>query len=302
MSITIIGETNIDIMVQRHGADLQGGCTPADIRFYQGGGARNVAHNLCLLCHQVKLMTVFGGDPFAQQLINSCIQIGMDLSLSTTIESEKSPVFLSFNDPTGNMLSALSDITLNEQMNLDWVKAKINEINHSKTVVSDTLLSSEAIAYLIDHLDIPLFLDAVSTKRALRIADALELSKKKSFFALKCNLAEAQALSGLTDPFESVKSLNAKGIQEIYLTMGKEGVIYGAASLIQHFPALPAHVVNVTGSGDAFLAGIIHAHTQGCLGSDAVLFGLKAAQNNTESEAPVNPALRHSLLKSLFRS
>jgi fructose-1-phosphate kinase PfkB-like protein len=49
------------------------------------------------------------------------------------------------------------------------------------------------------------------------------------------------------------------------------------------------------GSGDAFFAGIIHAHSIGICGKEAVIFGLKAAQHNIKSEAPVNPTLRLSV-------
>lgn len=302
MSITVIGEANIDICV-RPSRDTSNvsttssqGCTPSHITLYHGGVARNIAHNLCLLGHEVRLMTVFGGDDFATNLIADCKKIGMDLSLSTQFKEAKSPIFLSFNDEKGEMQSAHSDIELNNRMDLDWLKSKMDGVNRSEIVVANTLLSAEALAHLIDHCDVPLYIDAVSPKRALRIAEALELSEKKAIFALKCNHTEAQFLTNISDPFEAAKALNFMGIKEVYLTLGEDGAIFSSASETMHFPALPAEVVNVTGSGDAFLAGVVHANRTGVYEEDAVKIGLKMAQINTESEAMVNPTLRVSVL------
>ena len=292
MKITVIGESNIDISVVPHAEPNAKGCTPGDIAFHYGGVARNIAHNLCLLKQEVRLMTVFGGDDFAQGLIESCTKLGMDVSLSERFEEEKSPIFLSFNDKQGNMQSAVSDIGLNRHLDLDFAKTKMDEINRSEMVVADTLLSSEAIAYLIDHVQVPLFIDAVSPRRSLRIAEALELSKKKTFYALKCNQSEAQALSGTDDVIEAAKVLNAMGIQEVFITLGADGVVYSSSKLTQSYPALPAEVVNATGSGDAFLAGMVFAHTQGITGEAAVPYGLKAAKASLEVEEMVNPDLQ----------
>jgi pseudouridine kinase len=296
MSITVIGEANIDIFVQPIGGDTSQEaariCTPSHISFHHGGVARNIAHNLRLMGHDVRLMTVFGDDDFAAHLIDDCKTIGMDLSLSTQFQEAKSPIFLSFNDATGNMQSAHSDIELNSLMDLDWLKGRIDEINRSKIVVADTLLSAEALAHLIDYCDVPLYIDSVSPKRAKRLSEAMEMSEKMEFFALKCTLSEAQALTNHSDPFKAAKALNAKGIKEVYLTLGEHGAVFSCASETIHFPALPAHVVNVTGSGDAFFAGIIHAHSLDKKGNLAVPIGLEAARLTLECIGPVNLALR----------
>ena len=297
MKITVIGEANIDISVVPQGNGTSLGCTPARIRFHHGGVARNIAHNLSLLGHQVSLMTILGGDDFAQGMADECRSLGIDLSLSSVFAQEQSPIFLSFNDETGNMQSAHSDVGLNDRMDLDWLAPKMDDIDRAEIVVADTLLTSDALAHLIDHCEAPLYLDAVSPKRAVRIIEALEKSKKKTLFALKCNLGEAQAMTGENDAFESYKTLNNKGISNVFLTMGSNGAIYCTENKPVLFPSLPVEVVNVTGSGDAFFAGVIHAHASGLGGKEAVEWGLKAAQHNIKSGTPVHPELRPSLFK-----
>ena len=292
MKITVIGESNIDIAVVPHSEPIAKSCTPGSIAFHHGGVARNIAHNLCQLGHEVQLATVFGDDGFAQSMIDECQQLGIDLSLSAQYENGKSPIFLSFNDDIGNMLSAVSDIKLNGCLDLDWIRDRIDAINRSDLVVADTLLSVEALTFLIDHCLVPLYIDTVSPNRALLLSDALRNSWKKSVFALKCNLVEAQAMTGVRDAEEAAKQLISKGIHEVHLTMGEEGVCFCSKKGFRHFPAIETEAVNVTGSGDAFFAGVIHAHAMGIQGEASVDYGLKAACHNVKSEAPVNPALR----------
>ena len=297
MRITVIGESNIDISVRREGPETGKGCSPADIRFFHGGVARNIAHNLCLLGHEVALATVFGDDDFAERMIAECDTLGIDLALSERYKNARSSIFLSFNDEVGRMQSALSDIALNRYLNLDWIRDRIDVINRADLVVADTLLSAEALTFLIDHSLVPLYLDAVSPNRALLLNEALKNSWKKSFQALKCNLAEAQAMTGANTADEAAKILLSKGIKEVYLTLGEDGVCYADKKGCLHFPAVEAEALNVMGSGDAFFAGVIHAHTNGHIGKDAVLFGTKAAQHNIKNEAPVNPTLRVDIFK-----
>lgn len=296
MKIVVIGEANIDIMVVPQAEHRMGGCMPSRITFHHGGVARNIAHNLCLLGHEVQLATVFGDDDFANSLVEECRSLGIDLSLSLQYENARSPIFLSFNDDIGNMTSAVSDIELNSLLGLDWIRDRIDAINRADLVVADTLLNAEALSFLIDHCLVPLYIDAVSPNRAMLLSEALKSSWMKSFHALKCNLAEAQALTGAKDANEAVRLLIGKGIEEVFLTLGEDGVCFGSKKGIQHSPAKTVEVINVTGSGDAFFAGIIHAHAKGYIGDEAVAIGLKAAQINIESEAPVNPMLRSSLL------
>ena len=92
MKITVIGESNIDINVVSQSKPRQGSCAPGCIAFHHGGVARNIAHNLCLLGHEVRLMTVFGGDELATRMIEDCKHIGMDLSLSKQFKDAKRAV------------------------------------------------------------------------------------------------------------------------------------------------------------------------------------------------------------------
>ena len=290
MKITVIGESNIDIAVSSLAEPNTKGCTPGAIAFHHGGVARNIAHNLCLLGHEVRLVSVFGNDDFAKKMIADCRNIGMDLSQSSQFEA-KSPIFLSFNDETGDMVSAVSDAGINNCMDLEWLRNKMDAINKSDMVVADTLLSAEALAYLMDYCEAPLFVDTVSPGKAMRFVEAMKQSNRHAVFALKCNQAEAFQITGENDITIAAKMLNSNGVDNVYLTIGSSGVILCSGGEIHSYPALSSRIVNVTGSGDAFFAGVIHGHAMGVGTSELVDMGLKMAKANCESEETVNPVL-----------
>ena len=294
MRITVIGESNIDIAVKPCSGMPQTSantCVPSHISFHHGGVARNIAHNLRLLGHEVRLMTVFGDDDFALRLIEDCEALGMDLSLSSQCKDAQSPIFLSFNDEKGNMQSAASDVALNDRMDLDWLKGKMEEINRSDIVVADTLISAEALSYLIDSCAVPLYIDTVSPGKAKRFLEAMQNSTKHSVHALKCNLSEALALTRENDAEAAAQRLNSMGASQVYLTLGEKGALFCAKGITKHYPSLSAKIVDVTGSGDAFFAGVIHGHSTGCLGEKAIPFGLEAARQTIQNEGPVAQSL-----------
>lgn len=282
MNITVIGETNIDIRTKATGQLNGNGCTPSVISFHFGGVARNIAVNLSLMGHNVRLMTLFGNDDYASQLKQDCEKREIKLDLSDTKDGYHSPFFLSLTDEIGNVKTAFSDMEINSLMNKEWIENKIDEINRADVVVADTLLDAEALAFLFDHCKAPVFIDTVSPNKAVRLNEALKMAKR-GIIALKCNEREAFALTHLSDTKASALALHFMGIEHIYITIGADGVIYSDGTDTTHAPALPAEVVNVMGSGDAFLAGIVDAFGQGKKGEAALPYGLAASKIVIES-------------------
>lgn len=282
MNITVIGESNIDIRVKTQGQAIENGCTPSAITFHFGGVARNIAFNLCQLNHNVRLMTLFGDDHYANRLKHDCENKGIDLSLSETKSGFHSPYFLSHIDAIGNVISAFSDMEINNLMDKEWIENKMDEINCADVVVADTLLKAKALAFLFDHCKVPAFIDTVSPNKAVRVTEALKKAKH-GIFALKCNERESFAMTNLSDTKASVLALHSMGIEHVFVTLGADGVIYSDGTNIVHASALPVEVVNVMGSGDAFLAGIVDAFSQGKKGEAALPYGLAASKNVIES-------------------
>ena len=86
------------------------------------------------------------------------------------------------------------------------------------------------------------------------------------------------------------------GVAHVYITLGAEGVYCRNASEEWLFPALPGEVVNTTGAGDAFLAGVVYAYTKNIHFPKTAQYGLMAARATLMSAKAVNPEIANILL------
>ena len=162
-----------------------------------------------------------------------------------------------------------------EGITAEWLASKLSKVGDVDVYVADANITVEALAYLIDHVDKPLYLDAVSGAKAPKIKEAMSRSIKKHFFSLKCNQLESVFLEDMERVDRRFVSLGANGLD----------VVEGNAK--HHFEALPCCVVNATGAGDALMAGIIHAGPEASV-EEAARIGLLCAKNNIESLDTVN--------------
>ena len=280
MKICVIGGANVDITAQSKNQFIARDSNPGTVRLSFGGVGRNIAHNLALLGDEVCFVTRFGGDAFGQMLQVSCREIGMDISLCETCPTFPSACFASINDSNGEMLGGVADMVVTESISKDWLAERIDAINEADAVVADTNLLPETLAWLIDHVTVPLYIDAVSGPKAVRLVEALNLSESKRLNTFKCNALEAQTLSSVTH------------FTRRYVTRGAEGLEVTADGRTSLFPALPCTVRNATGGGDALLAGIVHAGPDASV-EEAARIGLLCARCAVEADEAVNEQLKY---------
>ena len=280
MKICVIGGANVDITAQSKNQFIARDSNPGTVLLSFGGVGRNIAHNLALLGDEVCFVTRFGGDAFGQMLQVSCREIGMDISLCETCPTFPSACFASINDSNGEMLGGVADMVVTESISKDWLAERIDAINKADAVVADTNLLPETLAWLIDHVTVPLYIDAVSGPKAVRLAEALDLSESKRLYTFKCNALEARTLSGVTH------------FTRRYITRGAEGLEVTADGRTSLFPALPCTVRNATGGGDALLAGIVHAGPKASV-EEAARIGLMCARCAVEADEAVNEQLKY---------
>ena len=275
MRICVIGGANADIIATSFNAFVPGDSNPGTVRLTAGGVGRNIAHNLALLGDEVVFLTQFGGDDFGQFTAESCRKAHIDISLCDYAASGTHSCFLSINDCDGEMVGGVADMAAADGITLEWLAKKMEKLGDVDVFVADANIPVETLAYLIDHADKPLYVDAVSGAKAAKIKEAMAMSVKKHFFTLKCNQIESAVLSDL------------QGVNRRYVSLGADGLEVVEGDAKHHFPALPCHVVTVTGAGDALMAGIIHAGPQATI-EEAAHIGLLCAKNNIESLDTVN--------------
>ena len=262
---------------------------PGQVTLGCGGVARNIAHNLRLMGHEVKFVSAFGSETFGEMCWRECQAIGLDLTLSERCEGQRNGLYLCVNDQTGDMIAAVADTDIIARITPAFLEARMDNINAAAAVVADTNIPQESLQYIIDHCTAPVFVDTVSTAKAPRIVKALQQSRLKRLHALKLNLIEAQAVTRSDTASEAAQRLTSMGVEEVHITMGSEGVYCSDGTRHQHYHAIPTRVINTTGAGDAFMAGIVHATLRHEPFPDRTRTGMKAAHATLLYPQTVNP-------------
>ena len=280
MKICVIGGANVDITATSSKAFRVGDSNPGKVEVSWGGVGRNIAHNLALLGDDVELLTIFGGGLFGPVIARACSELGIHIEHSEIAAEGTNSFFVSINNADGELVGGVADMNATEGMTPQWLAQRIDQINTADAVVADANSSAEALAWLIDHSDKPLFLDAVSVAKAGRIREAVTLSQRKSFFALKCNA------------IENVELASVNCCQRRYVSLGAEGLRVEAEGRSYEFPALPSKVRNVTGGGDALLAGIVHAGPEAGI-EESARWGLLCARAAVESPKAVSDEIKN---------
>jgi pseudouridine kinase len=157
-------------------------------------------------------------------------------------------------------------------------------------------VSEDAIRYLMEKSAAPLFIDGVSSTKAHRVVNALRKCKLPYLHTLKLNLKEALAVTGTQTYAQAAQTLLNMGVAHVYVTLGSEGVYCRNATEEWLFPALPGEIVNTTGAGDAFLAGVVYAYVKGIDFPQTAQYGLMAARATLLSPKAVNPEIANILL------
>jgi sugar/nucleoside kinase (ribokinase family) len=71
------------------------------------------------------------------------------------------------------------------------------------------------------------------------------------------NASEARLLTGCVDPSDGARALAAR-YPIVTVKLGADGALWASGDRLVHRPARPTTVVDTTGAGDAFAAGLLH--------------------------------------------
>jgi sugar/nucleoside kinase (ribokinase family) len=93
---------------------------------------------------------------------------------------------------------------------------------------------------------------------------------------LRANEEEAAALTGEADAQAAARGL-LRLAEAAVVTLGPRGALWADGAGEVHVPAVPAEVVDTTGAGDAFSAGLLAARAAGAEPEEALQAGCSAA-------------------------
>ena len=188
----VVGGVNMDIGGQPYGELVVADSNPGRVRMSLGGVGRNIAHNMSLLGMDTRMLTVFGDDLYAQRIAASCGELGIDISQCLTVPGGSTSTYLFVADRRGDMSVAVSDMEIYAHMTPSFLASRSGLLNSAQLIVVDTNIPAETIAWLTDHVKLPIFSDPVSTAKAEKLRPVLG-----KLHTLKPNQLEAELLSGV---------------------------------------------------------------------------------------------------------
>ena len=295
--VTVVGGVNMDIGGWPSEVPVDRDSNPGAVRMSLGGVGRNIAHNMSLLGLDVRMVTAFGDDLYAQKIAASCGELGIDISQSPVIPEGHTSTYLFINDEKGDMLLAVSDMDIYRHLTPQLLSQRQKLLSGSQVLVIDTNIPAESIAYLAENCPVPIFADPVSTAKAVKLQPVLG-----RLHTLKPNRIEAELLSGV--PITDEASLNAAadallatGLRRVFISLGGDGVFAADHSGRVHVPCCPGEMVNTTGCGDAGMAAIAWAYLEGTGLEDTARAAMAAGAIAMESAETINPDMSARLLR-----
>ncbi len=296
--VVVVGGVNMDIGGISHAQLVSADSNPGRVRISLGGVGRNIAHNMALMGLDVRMVTVLGGDFYAQKIVSTCGEMGIDISRSLRVADAITSTYLFISGPDGDMKLAISDMDIYSHLTPAFLASKLSLFNNAKLLVVDTNIPAESIAWLVEHVEVPVFADPVSTAKAEKLRPVLG-----KLHTIKPNRIEAELLSGvpITDERSLRRAANVllkTGLRQVFISLGAGGVFAANQDRGLHLPSIPGSMVNATGCGDAFMAALAWAYMEGMDLEQSAYAGLAASSIALEGSETINPEMSEDAIKS----
>jgi pseudouridine kinase len=277
--IVCIGGANIDIRAKAAGQLRAHASNPGIVSIAHGGVARNVAQGLARLGLDVAFISTVGGDDFGRDLLKGLDDAGVDTSMARIVAGGKTGSYVAILDGGGELSCAINAMEIVSGLTPEAIRGCKDKLLAAHFLFADCNLPAETLRWLAD-LGPPLIIDPVSPAKAVRLRELTQ----RNVFAITPNRYQVEALldmgiADLTDANIAASRLQAMGFHHVMLSLGAEGVVAATEDETVHFAAeKPAGPVrDVTGAGDAAIAGLIFGLCAGRPFAQSCRMGQKAA-------------------------
>jgi ribokinase len=258
--VVVVGDVATDVVVMLTGDPAPGSDRPASIRSRGGGAGANVAVHLARLGVPVRLAGCVGDDPAGAGLVAELEGAGVDLALRT-VPGGATGTIVSLVEPDGQR-SMLADRGANLRLRPEDVPVPPagGHLHLSGYTLLDRGSRAAGLAALAAALEegCTVSLDPASVGPLTHYGVDQWLADTAGATVLLPNADEARLLTGCTDAAEAARALAARH-EVVAVSLGAEGALWASGDALVHRPAQPVLVVDTTGAGDAFTAGLLAA-------------------------------------------
>jgi sugar/nucleoside kinase (ribokinase family) len=259
-AVVVVGDVGTDVVAVLSGAPAPGSDRPASIRSRGGGAGANVAVHLARSGLPVVLAGCIGDDAAAAVLVAELASAGVQLRLRS-VPGAATGTVVSLVESDG-VRSMLADRGANLQLRPDDVPSPTpgGHLHLSGYTLLDPAPRAAGLAALAaaSAAGATVSLDPASTGPLAHYGVDRWLADTASATVLLPNADEARLLTGCADVAAAARTLAGRH-EIVAVTLGAEGALWASGSDVVHRPAHPTTVVDTTGAGDAFAAGLLAA-------------------------------------------
>lgn len=290
--IACIGGIDVDYKTRVKTAAQPGTSNPVTVTSCTGGVAGNIARNLARLRCDVSLFSIVGNDAAGEAISAELNGLGIDTSHLAQSPTQPTASYTAVLEPDGQLFIGLANMEIFEEMTTAWADQIAPALASFPFWVVDANLPAGTIERLLK----------VHKKDAVVLADPISIAKAEKFKGLLgCvdvifpNKKEAAVVSGKrvetdADVVAAASQIRGRGAGSVVVTLGDEGVYYDDGKRREFVHAiLPTRVRDVTGAGDALVAGYAYGIAGG--EKDPLRTALAAASLALETEDSVSSEL-----------
>lgn len=299
-----IGAANVDICGRSSQPVILHDSNPGRMNISAGGVTRNISENLARLGGSVRLISALGSDIYGRMIRDDSAAAGIDMSQCMIVENHSSSSYISMLDDHGEMYVALSDMTVLQKMNMEFIRRREGVIKGAKLIIFDPGLPEDVIdgITMLYGNSIPMFCDPVSSAYATRLKPYVG-----RVHTLKPNLMELAVLSGHnTDTMDKAKAacclLLDKGIQRIFVSLGHDGCLYMDRddNIITRALRPVKEVINASGAGDAFMGAIAYGYLTDMDTDSTLNYALAAGIAAISDPNTINPRMSVEMIEKII--
>jgi sugar/nucleoside kinase (ribokinase family) len=256
--VVVVGDVATDVVVVLAGDPAPRSDRPASIVTRGGGAAANVAAHLARLGTAVELAGCVGNDP-----------AGAGLAAELTAAGVRTALRVVPGVPTGTVVSLVErdgqrSMLADRGANLELADGDVppprpgGHLYVSGYTLLDPRPRTAGLRALRDAVaaGCTVSVDPASTGPLARYGVDRWLADTAGATLLLPNAEEARLLTGCRDPEDAARALAAR-YPVVTVKLGPDGALWASGDVLVHRPAHPTTVVDTTGAGDAFAAGLL---------------------------------------------
>ncbi len=237
-------------------------------RFFHGGVGRNVAETMALLGANVSFVSSVQEGGVGREVLDRLAEVGINTSgVATTPSPDGHGMWVAILHRDGDLACSISQMPNVAHMEGAWANNGARLMEGTGLIVLELDLSVDLAANVladanrksIPVVGLPGNFDCIRRRPDL-------LPQMQTFV---CNQYEAEELWGkpvasVPAAMHAAEAILARGLKQVVITLGAIGsVAMEQGSEPFYVPTLQVEVVDTTGAGDSFVAGLSHSLAAG---------------------------------------